>query len=348
MSTKKILFIYQAWRNFNESLGYYIFSSLMNDGKIVEYLNISPPPAFKNDNYYYKLINIIRRYFFKDFEYIHKLEKKHYNKFYLRQLEEQLESEKYDWIIVLRPDEYTPSFFKTLKKKGVGMSGYIWDGIHDSWISDLKKSYKYFDKLFSFDKNDIKKYPEIPLKFLTNFYMDNLIENSQKKQNDYQFLYVGSIGSKDKNRRDFQILANFRKYLNDSKMIIQYDKDYISPKDEIKNYNIDYINDYLPYVDILDLVRKSFIIIDICKPHHRGLSFRVFESIFYEKKLITNNTEIKNYDFYNSNNILIIDYEKIEENKLLISKFINTPFVKIPEQIKINYSIQSWFEKMTS
>ena len=62
-----------------------------------------------------------------------------------------------------------------------------------------------------------------------------------------------------------------------------------------------------------------------------------FESIFYDKKLITNNKSLKDYDFYHPNNIFILDnnYDKIKE-------FLAKPFIKIDNEIKEKYDYKNW------
>ena len=52
---------------------------------------------------------------------------------------------------------------------------------------------------------------------------------------------------------------------------------------------------------------KGNIILDIAHPHQKRLSFRPYEAMGLRKKLITTNKDIANYDFYNPNNIFIID-----------------------------------------
>lgn len=47
--------------------------------------------------------------------------------------------------------------------------------------------------------------------------------------------------------------------------------------------------------------------IEIQHPSQKGLTTRAFESLGTKTKLITTNPAIRQYDFYNSNNILIID-----------------------------------------
>jgi len=51
--------------------------------------------------------------------------------------------------------------------------------------------------------------------------------------------------------------------------------------------------------------------LDLVQGNQTGLSFRVFEAMALQKKLITDNKAIRNYPFYNPNNILILDSKEI-------------------------------------
>ena len=55
---------------------------------------------------------------------------------------------------------------------------------------------------------------------------------------------------------------------------------------------------------------------------------------------MTNNPSITNYDFYNPNNIMVID----EENMNFDAAFFTTPYEPIPENIYNQYTLNTWVE----
>ncbi|MFH4210110.1 lipopolysaccharide biosynthesis protein, partial [Acinetobacter baumannii] len=63
--------------------------------------------------------------------------------------------------------------------------------------------------------------------------------------------------------------------------------------------------------EIIKLYAKSNVILDISHPGQSGLTMRTFEAIGAGKKLITTNLNIKEYPFYNSDNIFIISRDKL-------------------------------------
>ncbi|MCB4235990.1 hypothetical protein LDL59_15485 [Kaistella anthropi] len=115
----------------------------------------------------------------------------------------------------------------------------------------FEKFRKILSEYFCFDPYDIEKHKDIPLKFATNFYIDNIVNRTENLPK-YLFSYIGGIGSKDANRRDFLIQKNFSDYLQKSEIIIQYDLGYINPENELHNENLQYQNEYLPYIQVLE------------------------------------------------------------------------------------------------
>ena len=58
--------------------------------------------------------------------------------------------------------------------------------------------------------------------------------------------------------------------------------------------------------EIVSYYDRSNIVLDISHPGQSGLTMRTFETIGAGKKLITTNADIKNYPFYNPENIFNI------------------------------------------
>lgn len=78
------------------------------------------------------------------------------------------------------------------------------------------------------------------------------------------------------------------------------------------------------------------------RENQTGLSFRVFEAMALEKKLITNNQFIKKYSFYNPNNILVIE----NENYNFSPEFIYSKYEPLPEHVFNEYTIDNWVSKI--
>ena len=67
------------------------------------------------------------------------------------------------------------------------------------------------------------------------------------------------------------------------------------------------------------------------------------EAIFFNKKLITTNKDVKNSMFYDPNNILIVDLDNVHSNELL--DFYMKEFHPYSSKIRNYYSFESWVDR---
>lgn len=99
---------------------------------------------------------------------------------------------------------------------------------------------------------------------------------------------------------------------------------------------------FLDYDEYLENVHRCGILLDLYQEGQTALTMRVLESIYLSKKLITNNDDIANYDFYNANNIFLLP-KKIEDfNKNELMEFLQKPFEPYPEEILDAYDFHHW------
>lgn len=82
--------------------------------------------------------------------------------------------------------------------------------------------------------------------------------------------------------------------------------------------------------------------IDIQHPKQVGLTMRTIEMLGLRKKLITTNQDIKNYDFYNEDNICIIDRKDI----LIKKNFFETNYNSNSDAYRKNYSLESFVDEI--
>ncbi|MTD01286.1 hypothetical protein GKS16_03215 [Streptococcus uberis] len=65
---------------------------------------------------------------------------------------------------------------------------------------------------------------------------------------------------------------------------------------------------------------------------------RTIEMLGMNKKIITTNSDIKNYDFYHPNNISIINRDSIE----IDPNFLNSEYEPIDKEVYDKYSLKNW------
>lgn len=89
-------------------------------------------------------------------------------------------------------------------------------------------------------------------------------------------------------------------------------------------------------------IQENSVLLELKRSDNNGCTFRSIDCIGMKKKLITNNKDIVNEDFYSPNNILIIDENNIEIPK----EFIYSPYEDLPKEIYEKYSLENWVKQL--
>ncbi|WP_281632036.1 hypothetical protein [Flavobacterium luteolum] len=304
----------------NWGLNKHIAADLEKQGHTVRHIDFNTF-KYKYPSVFHKAYNLVLKAFFKT-----NLKHQHYGKEIINELKKNDQIQ--DVILTIKGDFITPESileFKNYSKKSIG---FFNDNIYR--CPKIKRVLHCFDEVFSFEKEDCEKFN---LKFAPNW-----IYNSENAIPNNQFEYdVFNISSIDKRLPILKrIAANLASQHSKFKFIV-YDK-----KQKDSDKNITYIKSHMPLSEVNDYINRSKVLLDINRLGQIGLTFRVFESLGLEKKLITTNTDIKNYDFYNPNNILIID----EKNPVIPVAFFENEYEKIPDSILSHYTLKGWTNRV--
>lgn len=234
---------------------------------------------------------------------------------------------KQDAILIVNPYQFHNEIIDSLRNKTDFYIAHNYDSLARI---PLPTNYKQlFDKVFSFDIEDVKENTD--LSFLTNFiYLDqNIIESCTNKA----FIILSK--SIERERLLSQIADAF-----DKKGIHNYEFIIANPEARNLNKNIKLINNHIDLEIVNTKMKDSEILIDLVRPKQTGLSFRIFEAMALHKKIITNNKSIKQYDFYDPNNILVID----NQNIVIPDVFLNAKYKEIPLEIYHKYTLENWVQ----
>ena len=98
----------------------------------------------------------------------------------------------------------------------------------------------------------------------------------------------------------------------------------------------------MPHSEIVEFYKDGKVILDLVRENQDGLSFRIFEAMALKKKIITNNKTILDYDFYNPNNILLLN----DELSNLDLSFFESDYQELPKEIYEKYTLENWVKKV--
>lgn len=305
----------------NWGLNTHIASTLEKQGHTLHHIDFNVF-KYKYPSVLHKAYNFILKAFFKT-----NLKHLHYGKEIIKQLQKNKEIQ--DVILTIKGDFIDPASILEFKKYTKKSIGFFNDNTYR--CPKIKRVLHCFDEVYSFEKDDCAKFD---LKFAPNWiYNKNAAVNTEKAF-DYDVFNISSIDKR------LPILERIAKELKSKEInfkFIIYDKKHKQTDDIIT-----YINKHMPLAEVNDYINRSKVLLDINRIGQIGLTFRVFESLGLEKKLITTNADIKNYDFYNPNNILIID----EKNPVVPVDFFKNEYEKIPDSVFYKYTLEGWTDNV--
>lgn len=248
---------------------------------------------------------------------------------------------KYDYIFFIKGESFSHTNLQSLLSSHPEAKSivYHWDSIANN--NNALNLLELFDSKFTFDRNDSRN---LGVEFLPLFYYDEYRKVKEGTRNyKYDLMFVGTAHS-NRYRIIKKLTGIFEKagrksytyfYFQGKLMFYKY----LLQHKEARGINRAEVHyDAISKGDLLTLYRDSRIIVDVSHPKQTGLTLRCVETLGAARKLITTNKDIMNYDFYNPENIHVIEGENVDIPK----RFLDTEYVPIPEDIYEKYSLTSW------
>ena len=271
-------------------------------------------------------------------------------KYFKNEVLPKISKEKYDYVILVAGMTFAFSAEMMEKirelQKGAKFAAYQWDS--EKNLPYSTGIHKFFDKIYTFDRPDSIAQPE-KYTFLPLFYLPEYAEIAKDKAEIlYDCSYIGT--AHPRKYKEINEISGQLKELLPRQFIFHYMPSklkYIYHKikaPEYKNAKFsDFETEKLSKEETLEIIKKSFCVLDAPQGGQTGLTIRTIECLGAEKKLITTNGDIKNYDFYDEANILVF------ESGMEISAedpFFSEAYHKLSEEIYKKYSLESWIKTL--
>lgn len=216
---------------------------------------------------------------------------------------------------------------------------YLDDSIKN--LSGVEHTFDCYHFVYSFDRDDCEKYK---LLFRPLFFSDYFSLTASKTK-EYDICFIGTIHSdrlkiidaidsfcKENN------LSFFKYCYLPSKLLYFY---YFFTKKEFRKHKPSFFKyNQLTNLETANFVNKSKTVLDIEHPKQTGLTMRTIESIGSKTKIITTNLDVSTYDFYNQNNVFLIE----RVNPKLEKSFFCSPFMNLDKDSYYFYSLSGWID----
>lgn len=252
---------------------------------------------------------------------------------------------KYDFFLLIKGEAIPHFFLEEIRKRnpGIRMIYYTFDPIEE--YPKTQDLLRFFDDRFTFDYADAVRYH---LSFRPLFFLEEYrksVSGMHSKTKKWELSFVGSahtdrytVGEEVRKNADKAGLRSFYYYYTPGRIAFCLRRIFDSGMQQFDFKKVSFTK--LEHHEIIGTYMQSAAVLDINKPFQNGLTMRTFETLAMERKLVTTNTDIRNYPFYNPQNILVISRDHIQ----LKPDFFTTPFQKIPEAVLGKMSLDSWIE----
>lgn len=223
------------------------------------------------------------------------------------------ELKKYDTVI-LHASERTRRVATDIHKVKPDMRIIYWYWNRVNSKSEPGLSWDKNIELWSFDEDDCKKY-----NMHRNVQYYAFSEKIPISEPEYDLYFIGHDHGRREKIEEIKQLAEKK----DLKVCVEI----FRAGDE-----------NIPYTEVQKRTAKTKAILEVVQEGQVGCTLRALESLFYQKKLITNNFNIVKEDFYNPNNIFI--YGKDDSHRL--KEFTEGEYDTTSDQYRNRHTIDAW------
>ncbi len=254
----------------------------------------------------------------------------------------------YDYLFVVAPETITADFLINFKSKNhkVKTILYLWDSIKNK--KNALVLVEHFDKVVTFDKNDSIINRKIT--FLPLFYIEAYGKYCNPRHEiSYDLAFIGTAHSGRYNLvskiiKDIaaENMHNFIFFFSPSKLLFVLKKILTNELNGISIKDISFRP--MASKDVINILGDAHVVIDIEHPNQNGLTMRTIEMLGMQKKIITTNKNVIEYDFYDPINILIID----RKDPSIDVSFLRSEYQPVDTKIREKYSLSSWLMNLFS
>ena len=167
----------------------------------------------------------------------------------------------------------------------------------------ITKELMVMDDIYTFDKNEAKRYH---FKYYPAIYSKQEVSTTNLESEKAFFVGV----SKGRLKKLVEIYDK----LTDLGIECEFYISGVKKEEKIVRKNIVY-NQWIQYNQVLKKIAQSKYLIEVMDQNNSGITLRTLEAVSYNKKLLTNNKKVSDFEFYNPKYIQIFsDIDKIDIN----------------------------------
>ena len=262
----------------------------------------------------------------------------------LKKIVEENRDGEYDYVFVVKGEAMDAAQIRLLRQAypKAQFVLYLWDSVNN--IPRGKEKLPLYDRVLTFDPMDAQTYgiPYLPIP-----YGKEPARQPAQEQCRYDVVFVGTAHSvrprvvkqiesicRENGRSCYSYFYSPHKLVYLLNKLTNPDYRYLS-KGEVH---------FTPMSarELYALYGASRCVLDIEHPKQKGTTTRPVEMLPLGKKIITTNTYVKDFPFYNENNFCIVDRD---DPKFDVA-FLDTPYLPVSDELLECYSPRSFVKAL--
>jgi len=252
----------------------------------------------------------------------------------------------YDHVLIVKGEAISVKKLRKLRQAQptAKLSLYLWDSMH--YNPNAQIILPEFDRAFSFDRVDVANYPK--LEFLPLFYAREFERAiTYRVPPIYDACFIGTVHT-DRYKVLEKIINGLE--LSGRKVFVYcyYPsktlfcmRSFFNPG--FRNFAKKYLSfNSMKLSDVVDRIAESRAVIDVNRPDQLGLTMRSIESVGAQRKLITTNADIVNYDVYSPFDVLVVD----RHSPVIDDAFFEQDTLPFSSEVRLRYAVSDWVDKV--
>jgi hypothetical protein len=247
-------------------------------------------------------------------------------------------------ILVIKGEALSPRSIERLRAAmpKARLTLYFWDS-YRNMPKDSPEKVSLFDKSFTFDPHDAQT--DRRLNYRPLFFLDDYVSLPQHEP-DIDLLFLGTIHS-DR----YEILGRlshalppgvrFEKILYFPSRVVYAARRIVDPQ-FWRARRDEFVFHPLSKIAIQTLISRARVVVDIERSVQSGLTMRTIEMLGAGKKLLTTNSQVVEADFFNPNNISVIDRRR----PIVTSSFMESAYEPPLAELLKRYSLSGWLDEV--
>ncbi|WP_346353545.1 hypothetical protein [Azotosporobacter soli] len=199
-------------------------------------------------------------------------------------------------------------------------------------------------ELWSFDKNDCEEHGMKHSRFCYDdmFANEEILAAYEKGPDPQAEFYDAFFIGVDKNRlkKVIELKKMLEGYQYRTKIVLKKARQQSYKECSLEELEI-LTEQGVSYAEVVKMIWQTKVIIELEDTGQNGLTLRSLESLFFKKKLITDNSEIRSYAFYQPENIFILGLDKEERLK----EFLQSAYQPVADEVVQEYTWERWLDR---